>query len=91
MSVNSHVCVCVHANIQSTHLQAVMRSLEEYEERKIREVCVNCGKQAAEMPLQRLLKCSACTIMPAYCSTECQKACWKGHKVECKANRKTTK
>jgi hypothetical protein len=51
------------------------------------EVCVACGRSAADVGAKKLLKCSACTIAPMYCSAECQKACWGAHKAECKANR----
>jgi hypothetical protein len=52
------------------------------------QTCVACGKTPAEMGIRELLKCSACTIAPKYCSAGCQKACWGEHKTECKANRK---
>ncbi len=73
------------------HTQAKVQKLEEREQRKQAEACMACGKTAASLKMRRLLNCSACTIGPTYCSTECQKACWKSHKVECKANRKATK
>jgi hypothetical protein len=50
--------------------------------------CVACGKTAAMMCGKKLLHCSACTLAPCYCSVECQRACWKEHKAECKANKK---
>jgi hypothetical protein len=49
--------------------------------------CVACGKTAVTLGT-KLLRCSACTLAPSYCSVGCQKACWKEHKAECKANRK---
>ena len=52
------------------------------------QVCVACGKSAVDVRVKKLLKCSACTIEPKYCSVECQHACWPAHKAECKANRK---
>jgi hypothetical protein len=55
------------------------------------DVCVACGKSAADVGVNRLLKCSACTVAPRYCSAECQSACWKAHKAECKTNRKAPK
>jgi hypothetical protein len=45
-------------------------------------------KPAGEAGLKRLSRCSACTVAPCYCSSECQRACWPAHKAECKANRK---
>jgi hypothetical protein len=50
--------------------------------------CMGCGKTAEMVDGGKLLLCSACTLAPSYCSVACQKACWKMHKVECKANRK---
>ncbi len=64
------------------------RILEEKEREKAMEKCVSCGKTAGELGMKQLLKCAACTVAPCYCSTECQKTCWREHKVECKANRK---
>ena len=58
---------------------------------KALDVCMACGKTAADVGAVKLLKCSACTIAPVYCSAACQSACWKEHKVECKANRKADK
>jgi hypothetical protein len=57
------------------------------------DVCVACGKTAADVECGagKLLRCSACTIAPKYCSVACQRACWKAHKAECKANRKASK
>jgi hypothetical protein len=55
---------------------------------KAMEVCVACGKTAADARVKKLLKCSACTMAPKYCSAGCQHACWAAHKAECKANRK---
>jgi hypothetical protein len=50
--------------------------------------CVACGKSAAELGVKKLMRCSACTIAPCYCSAVCQRECWSAHKAECKANRK---
>jgi hypothetical protein len=57
-------------------------------EPKAPEVCYACGKTAAAQGRRRLLKCSACTIEPLYCSAECQRACWGDHRAKCLANRK---
>jgi hypothetical protein len=54
------------------------------------EVCSACGQSAA-VGGPKLFKCSACTVAPLYCCIECQRACWKSHKAECKANRKAAK
>jgi hypothetical protein len=53
--------------------------------------CVACGKSAADVGASRMLKCSACTIAPKYCSAECQSACWPAHKAECRSNKKASK
>jgi hypothetical protein len=58
-------------------------------EKKPIDACVVCGKTAGSPGVKKLLKCSACTIEPLYCSAECQKASWGAHKAECKSNRKT--
>ncbi len=59
-----------------------------YYQEKFGERCVICDKTAEDVSKLRLSRCSACTLGPLYCSTECQKAHWKVHKTECKANRK---
>jgi hypothetical protein len=66
----------------------VAKRLAVYEEEKLAETCVECGKSAKMLGVLRLLRCSACSIAPRYCSVECQKAAWPKHKAECKANRK---
>jgi hypothetical protein len=58
---------------------------------KVMEMCVACGKTAAEARVKKLLRCSACTLAPRYCSVECNHACWAAHKAECKANKKPVK
>jgi hypothetical protein len=58
------------------------------EREKLAQKCVGCGKTAADMGVQQLLKCSGCSMAPLYCGSQCQKAQWKEHKAECKANRK---
>jgi hypothetical protein len=58
------------------------------EREKLGQKCVVCGKTAAGIGARQLLKCSGCTIAPLYCGGECQKAHWKTHKAECKANKK---
>ncbi len=73
------------ASKQSTH---VSESRKHVASSKAGDVCVACGKCAADVGATRLLKCSACTIAPMYCSAKCQHACWVAHKAECKANRK---
>jgi hypothetical protein len=57
------------------------------EKEKKAESCNACGKTAGDLGLARMLRCSACTLRPCYCSAECQRACWGAHKQECKANR----
>ncbi len=51
-------------------------------------MCTGCGKTAEQAGVKKLLACSACTVAPRYCSPECQCACCKLHKAECKANKK---
>jgi hypothetical protein len=46
-------------------------------ERESGEVCAACGKTSADTGSQSLMRCSACTIAPRYCSVACQKACWE--------------
>ncbi len=55
------------------------------------ESCLVCGKMAQELGMEKMLKCSACTIRPSYCCAECQRAHWGTHKSECKANKKGSK
>ena len=53
---------------------------------RMTDECATCGKKAGEAGRKVLLRCEACTISPQYCSSACQRASWKGHKEECKAN-----
>jgi hypothetical protein len=69
----------------------VEKKLDERERTKHAEACSSCGKTAAEVGLNRLLRCSACTIAPLYCCAECQRGAWGVHKAECKAKRKASK
>jgi hypothetical protein len=62
----------------------------ERAQQKLKETCQACGKTAAELG-KNMLKCSACTLAPFYCGSECQKAAWPAHKAECKANRKESR
>ena len=55
---------------------------------RAQEVCTACGKTAAMVGIKKLMKCSACTIEPLYCSAACQRACWGAHKAVCRENRK---
>jgi hypothetical protein len=80
---SSNVCVLPSESKARMHMVKVRT--------KTGATCVACGKSAADVGPSRLLKCSACTIAPLYCSAECQQACWKAHKAECKANRKASK
>jgi hypothetical protein len=50
---------------------------------------VACGRTSADVGMKALLRCSACSVAPLYCSVECQRACRRAHKAECKANKKT--
>jgi hypothetical protein len=43
-------------------------------------ICNTCGQQ---LPLSKLRKCSACKAVE-YCSKDCQRADWSGHKTDCK-------
>jgi hypothetical protein len=66
---------------------AVAQKFHDRAQEKQAEACTACGKTAGELGLARMLRCSACTLRPWYCSAECQRACWGAHKAECKANR----
>ncbi len=59
--------------------------------RKESRACTACGKSQEELGGIRLLKCSACTLAPRYCSAACQKISWSTHKAECKTNKKALK
>jgi hypothetical protein len=50
--------------------------------------CVSCYKTSRDAGLPQLLRCSACTLAPTYCSVACQKTAWAVHKAECKAHKK---
>ncbi len=63
------------------------RPKREHDARDVK-VCVACSKSAADVNIKRLLLCSVCTVAPAYCSVECQRACLPAHNAECKANRR---
>jgi hypothetical protein len=76
-------------------VQVQRLACKEHEEAKLRRereqqqaACVACGKTAEMLGVDKLRMCSACTLAPVYCSVECQRACWKEHKAECKANKK---
>jgi hypothetical protein len=58
---------------------------------RLLESCVVCGKTAQELGMDKMFKCSACSIRPLYCSPECQRAHWGEHRPECKANKKVSK
>jgi hypothetical protein len=49
--------------------------------------CVACGKTSSDVGGGKLAKCAACTVAPRYCSSECQRMCWRAHKAECQANK----
>jgi hypothetical protein len=55
---------------------------------KTRDVCLSCGRTAADVGKDKLHICSACTIRAMYCCVECQRAHWHVHRVECRVNRK---
>ena len=76
---------CDHKN------DVVARWVAEREEQKLGETCEACGKSARDLGKKVMLKCSACTLAPLYCGSECQKAAWPAHKAACKANRKASK
>ncbi len=89
--INNHVRRAYEEETTSrTQNDVVAQAKAEYDHQKMLEKCVVCGKSAGELGT-RLLKCSACTVAPMYCSAECQKAGWPGHKAECKVNRKALK
>jgi hypothetical protein len=64
------------------------QKLEERDQEKMSEACIACGQTAEQLGLSRMLRCSACTVSPLYCSAECQKASWSAHKAECRANKR---
>ena len=46
--------------------------------------CALCGKTESELAAgEKLRKCGGCGVV-RYCSGECQKAAWPGHKKECR-------
>ena len=49
------------------------------------KICARCGKTG-----DGLLYCARCGTV-AYCSTECQRISWPGHREACKRNRKKKK
>jgi hypothetical protein len=67
------------------------RSGVPYAKRKTCQVCAVCSLSVGERGVKKLFRCSACTLAPVYCSPACQQAGWKGHKEECKKNKKTAK
>jgi hypothetical protein len=75
-------------SVGSSTAQEELDVLQESQKQKECQACVVCGKTAGELGVERLSKCSACTIAPRYCSAACQKSGWKSHKAECKANKK---
>ena len=50
-----------------------------------RKACKTCGKLNAELSEEekKLKTCSKCKTV-AYCSKECQKKDWEGHKKDCR-------
>jgi hypothetical protein len=62
--------------------------LAERAKKKQLEACESCGRTAGELKVAALLRCSACTIAPRYCSAACQRAGWPAHKPLCKLNSK---
>ncbi|CAG9461369.1 unnamed protein product [Pedinophyceae sp. YPF-701] len=46
--------------------------------------CNHCGKLESQLASRKLSACSQCRNAH-YCSRECQRAAWKSHKPECKA------
>jgi hypothetical protein len=87
-----NVAACDSKDAQKTGISQTFgtdtHDVKHVKVRKVADVCVACGKSAAEVGTTRLLACSGCTIAPKYCGAECQKASWGAHKAECKANRK---
>jgi hypothetical protein len=75
-------------DVDSSPAQSKTNSEPDNASHKQIEACVACSKTPAELGMARLLKCSACTLAPAYCSGECQRVHWRAHKSDCKAHRK---
>ena len=44
--------------------------------------CKSCGKSGSDQSGKGLLQCSRCQAV-RYCSVECQRRDWKGHKLAC--------
>ena len=64
------------------HVELEMRALTgEMSEMRVLNSCAKCG--AVETKRGTYKMCSACNSVH-YCSKECQKAHWKGHKAVCK-------
>ncbi len=78
----------MHKLICKEHEESTVRGAREQQQQQL--ACTACGKTTAMLGEKKLLICSACTLAPSYCSVECQRACWKEHKAECKANKKQT-
>ncbi len=73
---------------QDMQLDVAAQKIEERDQKKKAEACTACGQTAEELGLSRMLRCSACTVSPLYCSAACQKASWSAHKAECKVNKR---
>jgi hypothetical protein len=76
-----------HHMAESLRTDLVAAKLVDRAKQKLAETCSQCGQSAQALGKQRLLKCSGCNLGRLYCCSECQKAHWAVHKVECRANR----
>jgi hypothetical protein len=93
-AVNAILKLVEHAKNSSESAECIQReaqiALEKIGAASVEDqrmlACSVCDRTAADVGVKRLSFCSACTIAPRFCSTECQRAGWPAHKAECKAN-----
>jgi hypothetical protein len=88
-SSHSHSDTFSMSQFETGLIQRDSDSKEIKNAKRLEQACVTCGRTAEELGIERLLKCSACTIRPPYCSAECQRSDWAVHKAECRMNKRS--